>query len=219
MRPELRNLLLKEAEKFELKLQEDELKQFQKYLKLIQEYNQKINLTAIKDEQGIVVKHFLDSLAGALFLKKGWFVADFGSGMGCPGLALKIARKDLRMILLESKQKKVAFLNLVIRQLGLKNIQAIAQRIDHRVFQNVLAGQIDAVLARAFGRLGQLFSLSAPYLKKGGILIAYKGPKWKEELEKTEKEQRKFSFKLVDSYHYQFPFQMGERFLLVFKKS
>jgi len=218
MRPELRNLLLKEAEKFELQLQEDELKQFQKYLKLIQEYNQKINLTAIKDEQGIVVKHFLDSLAGAPFLKRGWFVADFGSGMGCPGLALKIARKDLKMILLESKQKKVAFLNLVIRQLGLKNIQAIAQRIDHRVFQNVLAGQIDAVLARAFGRLGQLFSLSAPYLRKGGVLIAYKGPKWEGEVKKSEKEQKKSSFKLLDSYHYQFPFQMGERFLLVFKK-
>ncbi len=219
MQPENIKLLKQEAQKLSLELNENQLKRFELYLNLIIEYNSKINLTAIKDEKGIVVKHFIDSLAGAKFLGKGWFVADFGSGMGCPGLALKIAREDLKMILLESNQKKVAFLNQVIRKLSLENIKAIAQRVDDKMFQLVLAGQIDAVLARAFGKLDLIAKLASPYLKKGGIVLAYKGPKAFEEVKQFKKEIEKNKLKLKDSFQFTFPDNMGERIILVLKKS
>lgn len=218
MRPELKELLVSGAERFSLRLSEKAVAQLARYLELILEYNQKLNLTGIETEEGIVIKHFLDSLSAYQFLKNNWFIADFGSGMGCPGIPLKIVRPSLKLILLESHQKKSAFLNLVVRNLNLENTRAIAQRAEDKNFQMNFRGQLDAVLARAFGKLDLILKLSEPYLKTGGRVIVYKGPQIEPELKSAEKFLAHSQFQQERIFDYELPREMGSRKLLVFKK-
>jgi len=218
MRPELRELLISQTKNLEVQLGKNELEKFEKYLELIQEYNQRLNLTSIKDEPGIVVKHFLDSLAGHQFLKSGWFIADLGSGMGCPGIPLKIARPSLRLILIESNHKKSAFINQVIRALGLENARAIAHNAEDKNFQLGLARQLDAILVRAFGTLYKTTKIASPYLKPNGRLVAYKGPEGEKELTEYQEDIYKHRFQLEEKFSFSLALEMGERVLLVFKK-
>jgi len=219
MRPELKDLLLAEAEKFSARLSENQLKMFEDYLLLIQKYNTRLNLTAIEDEQGIVVKHFIDSLAGCGFLEHNRLVLDIGSGMGCPGIALKIAVPELKMFLLESNRKKAAFINQVIRSLNLQNARAVARRAEDKDFQAGLAGQVDAVLSRAVGRLDWLAELAAPYLKKGGRLLAYKGREAEKELAESAPTLMQRGLKHEASSSYELPSKGGSRVLLVLRKN
>jgi len=218
MRPELRDLILSCSEPFSCQLGEKELEQFSRYLDLILEYNQKLNLTGISDEKGIVVKHFIDSLAGHQFLKNNWFVADFGAGMGCPGIPLKILRPSLKLILLESNQKKSAFINQAIRNLKLENARAVAQRAEDKNFQTSLSGQLNAVLARALGKLDLILKLAQPYLKNGGRVIAYKGPQAEAELEAAKDVIVKLGFRQERIYDYELALEMGNRKLVMMKK-
>ncbi len=218
MRSELEELIRSGAKQFSLQLGEKELEQFSRYLELIQECNQRFNLTAISDEQGIAVKHFLDSLAAHPFLKDDWSIADFGSGMGCPGIPLKIARPGLNLILLESNRKKSAFIGQSLRELNLGNARSVCRRAEDRDFQNSLAGQLDAVLARALGKLELILKLAAPYLKQGGIVIAYKGPQGSQELLDAKGSLSRLGFQEEKIYDYELPFQSGNHKLLILKK-
>jgi 16S rRNA (guanine527-N7)-methyltransferase len=218
MRPELRELLSLEAQKLTARLGQKELELFDRYLTLIQEYNKKLNLTGISDESGIVVKHFIDSLAGAGFVKDRWFVIDVGSGMGCPGLALKIVKPGLKIILLESNQKKCAFINQVIRSLKLANARAMAHRAEEKTFAASMENQIDAIFARAVGRLDLLSALGKPYLKNNGRLIAYKGPDAQKEFDEHKVAVEKNHFKFDKIFNYELPLQNGPRALVILKK-
>jgi len=218
MRPELRELLGAEAQKFSVFIRENEIELFDRYLGLIQEYNKKLNLTGISDENGIVVKHFIDSLSAASFVKDRWFLMDVGSGMGCPGLAIKIVKPGLKIILLESNQKKCAFINQVIRSLKLENARAIARRAEDKNFSAGIQGQIDAMLARAVGKLDLLSALSKPYLRKNGKLIAYKGPEAQKEFDEHKAAIEKNHFKFDKILNYELPLQNGPRALVILKK-
>jgi len=218
MRPELKDLLLAEAEKFSARLSENELAMFASYLALIRSCSEKLNLTGIGDEDGIVVKHFIDSLAGHEFLDENRLVLDIGSGMGCPGIALKIARPSLKMILLESNHKKAAFINQVIRSLGLQNARGVARRAEDKDFQAGLSGQVDAVLSRAAVRLDLLLELAAPYLKKGGRLLAYKGREAEKEMADSLPALKQNGFANEDIFRYELPFGSGSHVLLVLSK-
>jgi 16S rRNA (guanine527-N7)-methyltransferase len=218
MRPDLKDLLVAEAEKFSAKIGDAELALFSDFLALILKYNEKLSLTGIGDEDGIVAKHFIDSLAAHKFLEDSWFVLDIGSGMGCPGLALKIARPSLRMILLESNHKKAAFINQAIRALGLKDARAVAERAENKVFQGSVAARIDAVISRAVGKLDLLSELAPPYLKQGGRLIAYKGSSAERELLESGKAIIKNGFAEKEIFKYKLPFGAGDRALIVLEK-
>ena len=218
MRPDLKDLLLAGAEKFSARMGDPELSLFDEYLSLILKYNEKLNLSGIDDEDGIVVKHFIDSLAAHGFLQDGWFAVDIGSGMGCPGLALKITRPSLRMILLESNHKKSAFINQAIRALGLKDARAVPERAENKVFQQSIAGRGDAVISRAVGKLDLLSGLASPYLKQGGRLIAYKGGNAEQEYSSSRDAVVKNGFAEKEIFKYKLPFGAGDRSLVVLEK-
>lgn len=218
MRPDLKDLLAAEAEKFGAQLSAEQLDSFDSYLSLIQEYNQKLNLTGIDDEDGIVIKHFIDSLAAADFIGGDCFVLDIGSGMGCPGIALKIAKPGLRMILLESNHKKSAFINQVARTLRLSNTRAVAERAESAKPLADLAGRVDAVLARALGKLPMLAGMAGPYLKPGGRLIAFKGANVEQELLELHSHKKNAGFVHSGSFDYNLPFNRGARKLVILEK-
>ncbi len=181
MEEESRRILEEGAMELGAALTETQVDEFGLYLSELTKWNKKLNLTSLKTETEIVIKHFLDSLTPLAHIGMGNFVMDIGSGAGFPGIPMKIARPDLRLILLESRGRRVAFLNNVIRVLKLKNARAIQQRADSKGFQGVMGGHLDAVVARAFGETEEILDLGAPYLKAGGSMIVMKGPRWKEQ--------------------------------------
>jgi len=218
MRPELKRLIITEAEKFYARLADAELELLDRYLALIRKYNEKLNLTGIADERGIVVKLFIDSLSAHRYLKDGWLVLDLGSGMGCPGIVLKVARPSLSMILVESNRRKSAFINQAIRALSLADCRSAPERAEDKTFRESLAGRVDAVLARALGKLDLLCRLSGPYLKSKGRLIAYKGPEADQELSRAKAAIDSSGFAEPEIFRYKLPFGEGERALVVLKK-
>ena len=155
-------------------LTEEQLDRFSAYYAMLIDWNTRVNLTAITDPEGVAKKHFLDSLAAAPYLRTGANVADVGTGAGFPGLPLLILRPDLNLTLIDSLQKRLTFLDAVLKELGLPATCVHARAED--------AGQdpryrerFDAALTRAVSALPVLAELTLPLVKVGGVSIAYKG--------------------------------------------
>jgi 16S rRNA (guanine527-N7)-methyltransferase len=167
--------LVSAARDFGANLGEAGLAQFDRITDLLLEWNARINLTGLKDVDDIVDKHYIDSLAGHPHIAPDAFVLDIGTGAGFPGLALKIAGPQRRLLLIDGTQKKITYVQTVIRELGLQGISALAQRAEDKAFQTGLQGHLDVVTARAVAATETLIALGTPFLKRGGRLILYKG--------------------------------------------
>jgi len=195
MEEENRTLLVEGAKSLGIPLEEREIEAFDLYLEELFKWNQKINLTAIRTERGVVSKHFLDSLSVCPYVPPASAMLDLGSGAGFPGIPLKIVQPLLGVTLIDSVRKKVDFQRHIIRKLGLKGIEAIHARAQEKAVLRHLEGQFDVVLSRAFSDLRTLLILSAPFLKKGGIVVAMKGRVKREEIPLlSEKDQTPYRF-------------------------
>lgn len=163
------------------KLKEEQLN---KYGNLLLEWNEKINLTAITNPEEVVYKHFLDCL---LFFKNiqpqnGASIIDVGTGAGFPGIILKIARPDIKLTLLDSLNKRLVFLNEVIKELELKDITTVHSRAEDGARIPNLREKFDIATARAVAPLNILSEYCLPYVKPGGYFISLKGPTGEEEI-------------------------------------
>lgn len=179
---DLKNILKAGGKELGVVIGDKELSSFLLYLKELKEWNKKINLTAIRDDKDIVIRHFFDSLILVPFLSSKETLLDIGSGAGFPGIPLKIVIPDLKVTLMDSVNKKVVFMRHIIRTIGLKNIEAVRGRAEDKETIRKFAACFDVVTSRAFTGLGSFLDMATPYTKKGGILLAVKGPKWMEEL-------------------------------------
>jgi 16S rRNA (guanine527-N7)-methyltransferase len=190
---------------------------FELYLKELLKWNQKINLTSIRSEKGIVLKHFLDSLSVYPLLPKYSSIFDMGSGAGFPGIPLKIIQPALEMTLIDSVRKKVDFQRHIFRMLGLKGMETIHGRVQDKVILQSLGGQFDIILSRAFSDLRTLLILSYPFLKEGGKVIAMKGELESGEIRiLTEAEEPRY--RLQRTILLILPFSTFKRTILLFKK-
>lgn len=199
-----------------LLLSDEVLEKFHQYAVLLKEWNEKINLTSIVEEEEVYVKHIYDSLLPAkqYDLSKGNLI-DMGTGAGFPGMVLAILFPNLKVTLADSTQKKFAFLNEVKEQLGLKNVSFHAGRIEEmRTFRE----HFTFVTARGFSALQNVLELGMPLLKKGGILIAYKGDKGKEELKESERALKILGGQLMFLQNEDLPEDGGKRINLFVKK-
>ena len=181
MENETSNLLQDGAARLGIILTQDQMRAFDLYLKELNSWKKHINLVRRENNRDIILKDFIDSMTILKHLPSGASLADLGSGAGFPGIPVKIVRADIKVFLLESIQKKVFFLKNMIRVLGLTGIEVRREggpngpEIDSR-------GEFDFVVSRAFGSLQRLSSIGGSLLKRGGILLAMKGKKGKEEL-------------------------------------
>lgn len=166
-------------------LEEKQKKRFNDYYLLLKEYNEKFNLTAITDKRSVYVKHFIDS-AVAVELLKGETLIDVGSGGGFPAIPLKIMNDDLNITLLEATDKKCEFLKTVARELGLNNVNVVCGRAEDFAKNADYREKFDICTARAVARLNVLSEYCMPFVKKGGIFVAYKGDA-DEEVKEAEK--------------------------------
>ena len=177
--------IMKEAaEKEGLSFSEEQYKQFMLYKELLQEWNEKINLTAIIEDEQIIKKHFIDSIKAFKFegLKTAKNLIDVGTGAGFPGIPLKIMRPDLEVVLLDSLNKRVNFLNEVIRQLKLKKISTVHGRAEDFSRQEGYRENFEVAISRAVANMAVLSELCIPYVEENGYFIALKGPAIDEEL-------------------------------------
>ena len=182
------NQLKEDALLFGVELNEKQLSQFQKYYEMLIEWNEKINLTAITDFDEVLKKHFLDSIAiGRLFSQDTEAsVLDIGTGAGFPGIPIKIAFPDTKVTLMDSLNKRVNFLNEVIKELSLENITAMHGRAEDFAKKDLLREKFDLVVSRAVANLSSLSEFCLPYVKVGGRFISYKSEKAPEELEASK---------------------------------
>lgn len=158
-----------------IELGDDGIVKFERLADLLLAWNERVNLTALKTMDDIVDKHFIDSLYGHPLLPKHGFVLDIGTGAGFPGVPLKIAAPDRRLLCIDGTGKKITFVQTVIKELGLKGISAMHQRAEDKGFIFGLRGKLDGVTARAVTDTAALAALAEPFLKKGGVLLLYKG--------------------------------------------
>ncbi|OGW55495.1 MAG: 16S rRNA (guanine(527)-N(7))-methyltransferase RsmG [Nitrospirae bacterium RBG_13_43_8] len=160
------------------------------YLSELKKWNRAYNLTGLKKDEDIIIKHFFDSLLYLKVLPVGIDsyrdgeikVADIGSGAGFPGIPLKIIRPEIDMYLIEPSRKKSAFLRHITRRLGLKRIEVIEKSIQEIKVNKELPYLVDAAVTRALFSIKDFRKKASPIVKKGGILILNKGPKVDEEL-------------------------------------
>lgn len=177
--------LIKKANMVQLVVNEEEAKTFYQYMLLLLEWNQKMNLTAITEPEEIILKHFIDSITVLPYIEKNQTVLDIGTGAGFPGIPLKIVRNSQEIILLDSLQKRIVFLQEVIKKLSLKDITAVHGRAED--FAKERKESYDIVVSRAVARLNVLLEYMLPFAKIGGKVICMKAQNIEEELEEAEK--------------------------------
>jgi 16S rRNA (guanine527-N7)-methyltransferase len=212
-----RDLLVEGAEAFGIRLNEKQVEAFDLYLEELLKWNQKINLTAIRSEKGIVLKHFLDSLTAYPHLSKPSSLLDIGSGAGFPGIPLKMVDPSLEITLIDSVRKKVDFQKHIIRTLGLKGIEAIHGRVQDKEIIQSFGEQFDTVISRAFSDLQTLLILSFPFLKKGGVVLAMKGERKGEEIQLLPKGEET-RYRLKKTVSFLLPQSPFKRSILLFEK-
>lgn len=171
-------------EDYKINLNREQLSLFEKYYRLLIEYNSYFNLTAITEKEEVYKKHFVDSVIGVNKLI-GEKLIDVGSGAGFPALAIKIVKPELQITLLESIGKKCEFLKTVVKELNLKNVFVINGRAEDYAKNEDFREKFDIVTARAVARLNTLSEYCLPFVKIGGTFVAYKGNA-KEEIKEAE---------------------------------
>ncbi|MBM3934990.1 MAG: 16S rRNA (guanine(527)-N(7))-methyltransferase RsmG [SAR202 cluster bacterium] len=170
----------------------DKIAAFERYAAELLDWNSRFNLTAVTDPLQIQSRHFLDSLTTVLALPQGYLarpgsMIDIGSGAGFPGIPLKIAFPQARLTLLEATAKKTAFLSHVAGALGLVDTTVVTGRAEDLGHSPEHRARYDLVVCRAVARLNTLAEITLPFAKRGGLVVAHKGPGAAEEIEQARK--------------------------------
>lgn len=201
-----------ELKKIGLTLSAYQLDKLDKFYKLLVEWNQKINLTRIIDKEDVYLKHFYDSLTinKVIDLNKVETLCDVGTGAGFPGIVLKIFYPHLKITLVDSLQKRVNYLNEVIKELDLKDIEAIHVRGED------YKEKFDVVTSRAVANIEKLTTYTMHLLNKNGMLIALKG-NIDEELTKDVEKRLSKKYKIVKVEKFLLPIENSNRSIVVMK--
>ena len=183
------NPLKKSFEAMNIENSQELIEKFRIYMEGVLEWNEKVNLTTITDPDEFVIKHFIDSNICANYPEyiNAVKIIDVGTGAGFPGIPLKIVRPDLKITLVDSLNKIINFLNIVIDELELKNITTVHSRIEDFGKNKQYREKFDYVTARAVANLAVLYEYLLPITKVGGQAIVMKGSNVKEELDDGKK--------------------------------
>ena len=213
-----KNEFINEVNKLGIIINEKQLNQLKKYYNLIIEWNNKINLTAITEEKDVYLKHFYDSLTitKVIDLNNYHSLCDVGTGAGFPGIVLKIIFPNLKITLIDSLQKRIKFLNNVIDELGLKDIETIHSRIEDYAINN--KEKFDIVTSRAVAQLNVLSEYCIPIVKVNGYFIPMKG-NITDEIEKSKNALDKLNGEIIEINNFKLPFEESNRSIIKIRKT
>lgn len=210
--------LREQARKIDIELTNKEIDQFYNYMNLLLEWNKKINLTAITEENDVILKHFIDSISINKYLEDGKKeIIDIGTGAGFPGIPLKIINRSIDFILVDSLSKRINFLKEVKRNLNLEKLELIHSRVEDLARDNNYREKADVVVSRAVANLRVLVEYMLPFIKKDGICICMKGPNIEKEVEEAKKAIEILGGKIEEIQNILLPENL-ERNLIIIKK-
>ena len=214
MEKSFKEKLSEKSPELTLKMQE----QFEKYMKLLLEWNEKINLTAITEEDDIILKHFVDSLTISKYIEDGKTLVDVGTGAGFPGVPVKIARENVKVTLVDSLNKRLLFLQDVIEKLQLKEIETLHFRAEEFGQNKKYRESFDIATSRAVANLSTLVEYLLPLVKVGGICICMKGSEVQEELEESKKAIQILGGEILKVEEFTLPESDIKRNIVIIKK-
>lgn len=212
------DLFIEETKKLGIILTDSQLEKLNKFYELLISWNQKMNLTRITEKEDVYLKHFYDSLtiSKVIDLNQDLTLCDVGSGAGFPGIVLKICFSNLKITLLDSLLKRVNYLNEIIKDLNLKDIEAIHTRAEDYAKQN--REKFDVVTARAVANLKILSELCIPMVKVNGSFIAMKA-NIEEEIENSTEILKKLDSKIEKIETFYLPIEQSIRNIILIKKT
>ena len=199
---------------YKISLTKEQEEKFEKYYRILIEYNERFNITAITEKEEVYKKHFIDSILGVDKLR-GKTLIDIGSGGGFPAIPLKIMKDDLSVTLVEATGKKCEFLKAVVKELNLTNVSVINGRAEDLAKDVKFREQFDICSARAVARLNTLSEYCIPFVKKGGIFLSFKGDA-KEELNEALSAFKTLGGELEEFFEYEL--DGAKRALITVKK-
>ena len=215
----IKNIIKEKSEVMGVSVSDDLIEKLEIYAKELKEWNEKINLTAITDDEGIALKHFIDSLMLLKYvdIPENSKIIDVGTGAGFPGLVIAAARPDVEVTLLDSTGKKLRVVNDIGEKMGLSNYEILNMRAEEAGQKKEYREGFDFATARAVAELRVLSEYCLPFVKQNGYFISMKGALADEEIENAAnalktlsgKIEEKFSFNLCDA---------GERNIIKIKK-
>ena len=211
------NNFISELKKINIEITDIQLEQLNKYYELLVEYNKVMNLTGIIELEQVYLKHFYDSLTLTKVIDptKEESLCDVGTGAGFPGLVIKILFPNINITLVDSLNKRIEFLNVVIKELNLENITTLHARIEE--YASKTREKFDVVTARAVAPLNILSELCIPLVKVGKYFIPLKA-NISQEILTIEKAKKELKFDLEKSIEFKLPYEESNRTLLRFKK-
>jgi len=208
-----KEIFIEELKKLNIKIKEEQLEKLEKFYNLLIEWNEKINLTRITEQEEVYLKHFYDSLTitKVIELNKVETLCDVGTGAGFPGIVLKICYPNLKITLIDSLLKRVNYLNEIIKKLELKDIKAIHTRGED------FKEKFDVVTSRAVANIEKLLKYTMHLVNKNGQMIAMKG-NIEEELTKSVENKINKKYQIVNIEKFNLPIEESKRSLVVIKK-
>jgi len=196
---------------------ENEIEKFYQYMKLLLEWNEKINLTAITDESEIIRKHFIDSLTISKLIKEDTNVVDVGTGAGFPGMPLAITKK-VKVTLVDSLNKRINFLNIVKESIELDNVNTVHGRAEEVGQNEKYREKFDYAVSRAVAPINVLLEYMLPLVKVGGYCLCMKGPKVIDEMQGIENVAEKLGGKYIKLEELEIPGEESRKNVIIIKK-
>lgn len=211
------NDFINELKKNNIPYDEEKLSKLNIYYNFLIEYNSHTNVTAITEEKEVYFKHFLDSLMVSKAVNlSNQIILDIGSGAGFPGIVLKIFYPDIKLSVLDSNNKKITFINMLLEKLNINDVITVCDRAENYMKDHL--NEFDIVLSRAVAYADIITSLSVPFIKKSGVIILMKG-NYEGELKILNTYKNELNFSSIDIINYDILSNENNRSLIIIKKS
>ena len=218
MNIEFKNKMIELAKKIDIELCDQDIEKFYNYMNLLLEWNEKINLTAITEVDDIILKHFIDSITVLKYINKNEKIVDVGTGAGFPGIPIAILKPNCEITLLDSLNKRILFLQAVIRNINLKNTITIHSRAEDFGQDTKIREKYDISISRAVANLATLVEYLLPLVKIGGKCICMKGANADEEIQNAKFAIKELGGKIINVEKLNLPDSDIERTIVIIEK-